>query len=133
MLVRVSPLMIVALLGCAGDKASGECGESFCLPPDSSLSGRETPAEDFTLYRVERKGQSFLIYEGNHPERGDVARTDARLPIDPIASLAMQHGRGSVVVRMRQREWPNFLEISGPCQSTDACPVLDLARAISRR
>ena len=133
MVLRTMPLIFIALLASSDAKAARKCGESFCLPKDASITDRQTPVEDFNLYRVERQGQQFRIYEGNHPDLGAAARTPLRLPLDPKANLAVRGGRGSVLLRIRKNGWPSFIEISGPCASERQCPVVDLARTVSRR
>lgn len=97
-------ILLGTLAACSGGPQPGICGESFCLPSGAMLVGRETPVEDFNLYRVEEGGNRFVIYEGNHPERR----------------------QGSVVLTVG-KEWPNYLEVSGPCASKQDCAVRSFA------
>ena len=60
--------------------------------------------EDFNLYRVEAEGDSFLIYEGNAPQRSE----------------------GSILLTVG-KDWPNFLEVTGPCASKENCAVKEFA------
>ena len=85
------------------------CGESFCLPKGAKLISRESPVEDFNLYRVEADGDRFLIYEGNAPQRS----------------------KGSVVLTMG-KDWPQYLEVSGPCSVLN-CPLKPFAAKLTRR
>ena len=103
---------------------------SFCLPADAALVGRSTPVEDFNLYRVRRGSGLFVIYEGNQPQRRDSAH-GVKVPLDPSASLTIDGGRGSVLLRTGRRNWPIYLEISGPCGEPGRCAALDLARAVT--
>jgi len=108
---RFTVLSFVCLLaGCTRSAEPSVCGESFCLPNGAKLIGRETPVEDFNLYRVEAQGDRFLIYEGNAPQRSE----------------------GSVVLTVG-KDWPNFLEVSGPCVSKEDCAVKSFAAKISLR
>jgi hypothetical protein len=100
--------MIIA--GCSPAAEPTICGESFCLPDGAKLISRETPVEDFNLYRVEANGDRFLIYEGNHPQRR----------------------KGSIVLTVGE-DWPAFLEVSGRCSSEHDCPVRSFAKAIVLR
>lgn len=106
--MKVPRSTVITLLGmvaaCSGEPEPAVCGESFCLPGGAKLLGRETPAEDFHLYRVEEGGNRFVIYEGNHPERD----------------------QGGIVLTIG-KEWPNYLEISGPCASKQDCAVRSFA------
>lgn len=96
-------ILFGTLAACSGAH-SRVCGESFCLPNGAKLVERETPVEDFNLYRVEEGGNRFVIYEGNYPQRG----------------------QGSVVLTIGKR-WPNYLEVSGPCASKQDCAVESFA------
>ena len=77
------------------------------MPKEAKLISRETTLEDFNLYRVEDSGNHFVIYEGNHPQRGE-------------RSVVLTVGK----------DWPNYLEISGPCASMENCAVRSLAAKI---
>jgi hypothetical protein len=91
-------VLTLLIIGCSPAVQPPVCGESFCLPEGGKLIGRENRTEDFNLYRVEANGNRFSIYEGNHPQRRD----------------------GSIVLTIG-KEWPAFLEVSGPCRSNDDC------------
>lgn len=97
-------MLLGTVAACSEEPQLGECGESFCLPNEAKLVERETPAEDFNIYRVENGGNRFVIYEGNHPQRD----------------------QGSVLLRTG-KPWPNFLEVSGPCASKQDCAVRSFA------
>jgi len=101
------PLLYFLLAGCSGVAERSVCGESFCLPKGAKLISRESPVEDFILYRVEDNGERFLIYEGNAPQRAP----------------------GSVVLTVG-KDWPNFVEVNGPCASNDNCAVKVFAAKI---
>lgn len=103
-------LLLASLTGCSGAARSTVCGESFCLPDGAKLVSRETPVEDFNLYRVEEGGNRFFIYEGNHPQRG----------------------QGSVVLTTG-KQWPNYLEVSGPCASKEDCAARSFAAKLAIR
>jgi hypothetical protein len=108
---RFTVLSLMCLLaGCSRRDEPSVCGESFCLPEGAKLISRETPVEDFNLYRVEAHGDRFLIYEGNAPQRSE-------------GSVVLTVGKG----------WPNFLEISGPCASMENCAVKSFATKITLR
>jgi hypothetical protein len=102
--------MLWLLAACSQSAEPSVCGESFCLPKGAKLISREAPVEDFNLYRVEAQGDRFLIYEGNAPQRSE----------------------GSVVLNLGSN-WPNFLEVSGPCASKDNCAVQAFASKITVR
>jgi hypothetical protein len=87
------------------------CGESFCMPVGAKLISRETPVDDFNIYRVDYDGQRFLIYEGNAP---------ARRP-------------RSVVLETKQKRWPQFVEVNGPCANDRDCATRSFAAKISLR
>ena len=103
-------MLSILVVGCSSATQPSACGESFCLPHGAKLISRESPVEDFNLYRVEANGQRFVIYEGNHPKR--------------------RHG--SVILTIG-KEWPNFLEVSGPCASEDNCAARSFAKMIVLR
>jgi hypothetical protein len=109
MSARCFPLLSLFLIvaGCSPSAKPSVCGENFCLPKGTKLISRETPVEDFNLYRVEANGERFLIYEGNHPQRSS----------------------GSVVLNVG-KDWPAFLEVSGPCVSKKDCAVRSFASTI---
>ena len=71
---------------------------------------RETPAEDFNIYRVEASGSRFLIYEGNYPKRS----------------------AGSIIIPMK-KDWPNYVEVSGACERPSDCAVKTFAAEIVPR
>jgi hypothetical protein len=103
-------MLLATLAACSGAPRSAVCGESFCLPEGAKLLSRETPIEDFNLYRVEEGGNRFVIYEGNHPQRG----------------------QGSVVLTIGKR-WPNYLEVSGPCAREQDCALRSFAARLVMR
>jgi hypothetical protein len=103
-------LLLASLDACSGAAQPSVCGESFCLPEGAKLISRETPVEDFNLYRVQDAGKRFLIYEGNHPQRG----------------------KGSIVLTVG-KQWPYYLEVSGPCASQQDCAVRTFAAKLTIR
>ena len=104
-------VLALLLIGCSGAaQLATVCGESFCLPEGAKIISRDSHAEDFNLYRVQEAGNRFVIYEGNHPKRSD----------------------GSVVLTLK-KEWPNYLEVSGPCATEEDCPVRAFAAKIALR
>jgi hypothetical protein len=103
-------LLCAAAQACSEGQKTGACGESFCLPAGAQLLSKETPVEDFNLYRVEAEGKRFLIYEGNHPKRAE----------------------GSIVIPIK-KDWPNFLEVSGPCTGPGDCAVKTFAAELVPR
>jgi len=86
------------------------CGESFCLPSDAKLISRESPVEDFNLYRVQWRSNRFMIYEGNYPQRRSA----------------------SVVIKTR-KTWPAFIEVSSQCGSGRDCGATALAAMLTLR
>jgi hypothetical protein len=109
---RLSVLSLFFLFG-AGCSSAAEplvCGESFCLPKGAKIISRQSPVEDFNLYRVEANANRFVIYEGNHPQR-----------------------RHRSVVLTVGKDWPAFLEVSGPCASKEDCAVRLFAAKIAVR
>ena len=125
-------MLAATLVHCSAETPRGACGESFCLPRGAQLVAKRTPVEDFNLYQVEWNGGSFLIYEGNAPDEGDGAATILSLPLDPQATLRRDSGHGSVLLRI-DRQWPNYLQIAGPCLPGDRCAAATLASLITRR
>ena len=110
-IARLLPwVLLTGLVGCAEISSSEVCGESFCFPSGTKLLSREAPVEDFNLYRVERRGEQFVIYEGNAPQRRN----------------------GSIVIEWAEG-WPDYLEITGPCVSPSNCAVTAFAAEITRR
>ena len=127
------PLIGLLLIACAGQRPTGACGESFCLPADGRLLGKQTPVEDFNLYQVEWRGTRFGIYEGNHPQRSDGGhRTPLRLPVDEAASISRVNGGGSIIVNVG-KDWPAYLDVMGPCQSPQHCPLESFAAELTLR
>ena len=112
--MRISHLLpsvlLIGLVACSEASSPKICGESFCFPAGTKLLSREAPVEDFNLYRVVAKGQRFVVYEGNAPQRH----------------------QGSIVLPWAQG-WPNYLEISGPCASPSNCAAKSFAAQITRR
>jgi hypothetical protein len=109
-LARSLPFLLIAgLLACSEDPSSSVCGESFCFPKGTKLLSRQTPVEDFNLYRVEAKGQRFVVYEGNAPQRR----------------------KGSIVIPWAEG-WPTYLEVNGPCASPSNCAAKSFAAEITR-
>ncbi|WP_156457635.1 hypothetical protein [Altererythrobacter sp. Root672] len=125
-------LFATTLMSCSPETDGGACGESFCLPSDARLLSKRTPVHDFNLYDVEWNGVRFVIYEGNAPDEGEGAESILSLPLDPEAKLRRDNERGSVVARMRP-DWPNYLQINGPCAAGDQCEAAALAKGIIRR
>lgn len=111
-IAHLLPLMaLIGLVACAEVSTSPKvCGETFCFPEGTKLLSREAPVEDFNLYRVEKKGERFVVYEGNAPQRHE----------------------GSVVMPWAQG-WPAYLEISGSCASPSNCAAKSFAAEIIRR
>lgn len=105
-----SLLLIVGLMACTETSAAKVCGESFCFPDETKLLSRETPVEDFNLYRVEARGERFVVYEGNAPQRR----------------------QGSIVIPWNE-SWPNYLEVTGPCAEPSNCAAKSFAAEITRR
>lgn len=103
-------LLLAGLLSCSEQSSPKVCGESFCFPRGAKLLSREAPLEDFNLYRVEAKGQRFVVYEGNAPQRED----------------------GSILIPWA-KGWPSYLEVSGPCASPSNCAAKSFAAEITRR
>ena len=133
MKVTFVPLMTLSLIACAGERSTGPCGESFCLPPEARLVSKETPVEDFNLYKVAWRGGRFGIYEGNHPRgQDDASGSVVRLPGGRAGTLRVSGGRGSIIFDT-QNEWPAYLDVRGPCQSTEDCLVKSLALEITLR
>ena len=121
------------LAGCSGQQPRGECGKSFCLPADAKIIARLTPVEDFNFYRMNWHGHLVEIYEGNQPmKRPEATSTTVKLPINSASTLRLYEGGGSILIRMGD-DWPEFLEVLGPCSSPKQCPVASFAAELSRR
>ena len=98
------------------------CGEAFCLTEKPSFVSKETPVEDFNVYRVRYRDRGFTIYEGNHPnttryrELGSVAPDS--VPEGFVEGHAYEGGsRYKFVFRTMNRRWPTHVAVSAP--STD--------------
>lgn len=130
-MMRIGLILFASLLsGCARESV-GPCGEGFCLPNDAAVISRQAPA-DFNLYEVAWHGQKFRIYEGNYPDVGPVQRTKVSLPLDSAARLAALKGEGSVILGLGG-DFPLFLDVMGPCSSTNSCSAVELAKSITMR
>ena len=127
------------LMGCSEQEPRGVCGESFCLPSTAKFIEKTTPI-DFNLYQLEWKGDRFGIYEGNNPQRDLAGRsTKLRLTMDRSATLHVSGGRGRVLVQVKtecrigEDCGPQYLDVAGPCRSSEQCQVRDFAAQLSRR
>ena len=89
------------------------CGESFCLTEKPTAISKETPGEDFNLYRTEIAGKRFLIYEGNHPNTTgdqDFGSLPRRLEFDPaliskftgVGDDIQQHLKKPLLIRRKR-------------------------------
>jgi hypothetical protein len=88
---------------------------------------------DFNNYQVTWRGAEFNIYEGNHPQvQNDASASVVRLPGDRAGTLRVRGDRGSLIFDT-QNDWPAYLKVMGPCQSTEDCPVKSLAQEIVLR
>jgi hypothetical protein len=126
-------LVMLLLVACAEERSTGPCGESFCLPSDAQLLSKQTPVEDFNLYQVAWRGAQFGIYEGNQPQgRDDGSRAKISLPGGRAATLRVSDDGGSIIVDM-QKAWPAYLDVMGPCQSTEECPLRSFAGKLRLR
>lgn len=103
-------LLIAALVACSEQAPPKVCGDSFCFPQGTKLLSRETPVEDFNLYRIEVQGERFVVYEGNAPQRRP----------------------GSIVIPWSEA-WPTYLEVTGPCAFPARCAAKRVAAEITRR
>ena len=129
----IASLVTLLLFGCAGDKPTGPCGEGFCLPPDAQLLSKQTPVEDVNLYQVAWHGARFAIYEGNHPKGlNDADGSVFELPVRRAGTLRVSGGRGSVIFDT-QNKWPAYVDVMGPCESTENCQVKSLALELRLR
>ena len=129
----IVPLVALLMIACSREQSIGPCGESFCLPSDAQLLGKRTPVEDFNLYQVAWRGAQFSIYEGNHPQgKDDVGGSVVGLPGNRAGTLRVHDGQASIIFDT-QNTWPAYLDVMGPCKSTEDCPVKSLAREITFR
>jgi hypothetical protein len=119
-----------ALMSCSSPRPF--CGESFCLTERPTTVSKETPVEDFNLYRTDFAGKRFLIYEGNHPNTtGD--RDFGLIGSDMVPSGFVEgklYGseRGyQVVLRTTNRKWPAYLAISAVTKNPN-----DLGQLLSK-
>src|SRR6476660_4185141 len=111
MRVTFAPLMTLLLIGCSGEKPTGPCGESFCLPFEARLLSKKTPLEDFNLYQVAWRGARFDIYEGNHPQgQDDVGGSVVGLPGNRAGMLRVRDGQASIIFDT-QNDWPAYLDV----------------------
>ena len=130
-LTFVLPMTLV-LAACAGETPTGPCGESFCIPRDAHLLGKRTSV-DFNNYQVTWRGGHFDIYEGNHPQGlNDAGGSVFELPVRRAGTLRVS-GTGCSVIFDTQRNWPAYVKVVGPCQSSEDCPVKSLALALTLR
>jgi hypothetical protein len=133
MLKSLLPIMMMFFVAPASASAGESCGESFCLPAEAKLQSKKTPVHDFNLYGVEWQGNSFTIYEGNHPQsRAEASKSPLTLPLDKSATLRVLEGRGSVLIKIGE-EWPTYLDVMGPCGSGTACAAARFAEKLRRR
>ena len=124
-------ISLVSLLSACSGGTDKDCGESFCLPSGMTWARQDTP-EDFNLYDIQQTDKSFRIYEGNHPRKSNVTRRAIDLQNGFDASIAVEHGIGSILFRMEGTKWPEYIEISGACASGSDCSVIEFARRIQR-
>ena len=102
------------------------CGESFCvgglMPGDLS---KRTPIEDFNLYRFERNGTRFLIYEGNAPRESGGVVERVRAGRFEWELLRDAETAGARLFREHLR-WPQYLVITAECPSGERCGLDEL-------
>jgi len=118
------------LAGCAEELSSDVCGETFCIAAEADLIGKQQIA-DFNLYQVRFAGERFGIYEGDFPDFDAAGATPVSIPVDSNARLILQNGESQVLAMMSETS-PRYLHVTGPCPSSGPCPLLDMARSLTR-
>jgi len=118
------------LISACAEVEPGTCGETFCLPAEAHLIGKQEVA-DFNLYQVEWRGERFGIYEGGHPDFAIDTAATISTPIDAAALFFMKGKEGHVLAR-QGREWSPYLHLVGPCSTRADCSVVAFAGALAR-
>ena len=101
------------------------------MTAEAELIGKQQIA-DFNLYQVRLAGERLGIYEGDFPDFDAAGSKLASIPMDANARLIMQDGESQVLVLLSESS-PRYLHITGPCASGGSCPLLDVARSLSRQ
>lgn len=120
---------VLAVLACKPnwtDDSAHRCGETFCFRAGASIVEKESPVEDYNLYKVNFRGQSFQIYEGNSPSpavlNGRMIEKSGRK-----ISTGMVNNKLVVRVSWIARSWPQFLQFSSHSLGSSQKDLLDLA------
>ncbi|MDG6078175.1 hypothetical protein E3U23_03100 [Erythrobacter litoralis] len=119
------------LAGCAEDRPPTVCGATFCMTAEAVLIGKQHVA-DFNLYQVRFDGQRFGIYEGDFPDFDDAEAEHVNIPMDANARLIMQEEESQVLAFVSKSS-PRYVHVTGPCASGSSCPLLDIARSMTRQ
>jgi hypothetical protein len=126
---RLFTLSFAIVCSCA-ETETISCGESFCLPSDTTIVQRRSPVEDFNLYNIEGPTGKFLIYEGNAPQSGGIDGQRVSVGLDSQAILIRTENGGRILMKRNSNIWPQYLEVTGQCIDADDCPVMEIAAQI---
>lgn len=128
--IRLFALALLA--GCTEERPPNVCGKTFCMAEKAELIGKQQVA-DFDLYQVRFAGVRFGIYEGDFPDFDAAGTKIVSIPIDSNARLLMQDGESQVLAIVSARS-PRYLHVTGPCASGGGpCPLLDVARSLTKQ
>jgi hypothetical protein len=105
------------------------CGESFCFTERPTAFSKETPTEDFNLYRTDFAGKRFLIYEGNHPNTAgdqDFGSIEPdSVPTGFVQGKLYGSERGyQVVLRTTNQKWPAYVVVSAVTKNANDLETL---------
>jgi hypothetical protein len=132
--MRLHLLLLPLLVGCGARETTRDigknCGKAFCYSPSAKLIGTQQ-VEDFNTYQLEWDGNRIGIYEGDFPTLSHSPVETIDIAVDRQAELRIGDGLGIVSVKLGD-EWPRFLEITGPCSSSDDCVVAEFAKSLTR-
>ena len=125
--MRIALLTVLFVVSCTGQQ-SEHCNEAFCLSDEAVVVGHQQPA-DFDLFQIDWRGSRFGVYAGNHPDFKEEAAVTISVPFDQQAMLLIHEGNGEPLVKT-ENSWPEYLHLSGPCDSPSDCSLLEFSEAI---
>jgi hypothetical protein len=101
------------------------------MTAEAELMGKQQVA-DFNLYQVRFAGERFGIYEGDFPDFEPAGAKLISIPVDANARLITQGGESQVLALVSESS-PRYLHITGPCAIGGPCPLLEVARSLTRQ
>ena len=106
----------VACIGCSSTSLP-YCGEAFCLTEPPTKVSKQTPVEDFNVYRIEYGSKRLHIYEGNHPDTSELKPgaelTSELLPPGFIEGRFFEDTQSyQLVLRTPYTDWPKYVVLS---------------------